>query len=253
MMKLSAVIIAKNAENLIIDCIESVAFAEEIIVIDDSSEDRTADVAKMKGAKVIQSREKSFAEKRNVGLHHANGEWIFYLDTDERVSRELQKSIQEVINSQETKAAYKIQRQNFYLGDHPWPKIEKLERLFQKAQLKEWYGDLHESPKVIGEIGILDGYLQHYTHRDLSSMLTKTIEWSDAEARLRFDAHHPKMTLWRFPRVMVTAFYDSYIGQQGYRAGTVGLIESMYQAFSIFVTYAKLWELQNNHGKSNNL
>lgn len=244
MMKLSAVIIAKNAENLIVDCIESIHFADEIIVLDDNSQDRTADVAKSQGAKVIQSHEKSFAEKRNVGMQHAKGEWIFYVDTDERVSKELQKSILAAINTTDAKAAYRVQRQNFYLGNNPWPKIEKLERLFKKSQLKGWYGELHESPKIDGTVGVLDGYLLHYTHRDLSSMLAKTIEWSDLEAKLRMDAHHPKMTLWRFPRVMITAFYDSYIGQQGYKAGTVGLIESMYQAFSIFVTYAKLWELQ---------
>ena len=140
--------------------------------------------------------------------------------------------------------AYKISRQNFYLGNHPWPKIEKLERLFEKSSLTEWYGTLHESPKVEGKIGDMDGLLLHYTHRDLSSMLAKTIIWSDAEARLRFDAHHPPMTWWRFPRVMLTAFWDSYIKQQGFKAGSMGLIESLYQAFSIFVTYAKLWELQ---------
>ena len=77
-------------------------------------------------------------------------------------------------------------------------------------------------------------------------MLNKTIEWSSAEAMLRYNAGHPQMTWWRFPRVMLTAFFDSYIKQQGFRAGAIGLIESIYQSFSIFITYAKLWELQRN-------
>lgn len=243
-MKLSAIIIAKNAETLIRGCINSVLFCDEILVLDDNSSDKTKEVAEKLGAKVIEERAKSFAEKRNNGLRHAKGEWVLYIDTDERVSEELKKNILQEIEK-ERYAAYKIQRQNFYLGNHPWPKIEQLERLFKRTQLKEWFGELHESPKVEGSVGELDGLLFHYTHRDLSSMLAKTIDWSDKEAKLRLAAQHPKMTWWRFPRVMITAFWESYITQQGYKAGTMGLIESMYQAFSIFVTYAKLWELQN--------
>lgn len=252
MKKITAIIIAKNAEDLIKECITSVTFCDEILVVDDNSTDKTREVAKKKGAKVIENTEKSFAEKRNLGLKHAKGEWVLYIDTDERVSKELAENIQQVINDQRLETidktvAYTVQRQNFYLGNHPWPKIEKLERLFRKENLQEWYGALHESPRVTGEIGALQGYLLHYTHRDLSSMLAKTLVWSDAEAKLRMDAHHPRMTLWRFPRVMVTAFWDSYITQQGWRAGTMGLIESIYQGFSIFVTYAKLWELQQRN------
>jgi (heptosyl)LPS beta-1,4-glucosyltransferase len=244
-MKLTAIIIAKNAEDLIGDCIASIKFCDEILVVDDSSTDNTKEIAKKLAARVIENTSKSFAEKRNLGLEHAKGEWVLYIDTDERVSKELKESIQlSIINDQSSIVAYTVQRQNFYLGNHPWPKIEKLERLFKKENLQEWYGALHESPRVTGAIGQLSGYLLHYTHRDLSSMLAKTLVWSDAEAKLRLDAHHPKMTLWRFPRVMITAFWDSYIGQQGWKAGTMGLIESIYQAFSIFVTYAKLWELQ---------
>ena len=251
MVRLSVIIIAKNAEGLIEDCIKSVAFADEIIVIDDGSTDETKEVAKKLGARIVEKITKSFAEKRNIGLKEAKGEWVLYIDTDERISSELKQTIVHAINSSEY-AAYKLQRQNYYLGNHSWPKIEQLERLFKRSNLNEWYGELHESPRVEGGIGILDGYLLHYTHRDLSSMLAKTIEWSDKEAKLRFDAHHPRMTLWRFPRVMITAFYDSYCKQQGYKVGTMGLIESMYQAFSMFVTYAKLWELQQKASMNKN-
>src|SRR5260221_6371556 len=185
-MKLSVVIIAKNAENLIVDCIDSVAFAEEIIVVDNNSTDRTVDVAKASGAKVIKSAENNFAQLRNLGLKKTTGQWILYIDSDERATPELVRSIQTVIVSNDDYSAYKIIRQNFYFGNHPWPKQEHLERLFQKKYLKEWYGQLHESPKIDGEIGQLDGLLLHYTHRGLTSMLEKTILWSQIEAELRF-------------------------------------------------------------------
>jgi len=112
--------------------------------------------------------------------------------------------------------------------------------------LKGWKGQLHESPIIEGSIGELDGYIFHFTHRDLESMLDKTIEWSSVEALLRYNSGHPQITWWRFPRVMITAFLNSYIKQQGFRAGAVGVVESMYQSFSMFITYAKLWELQHN-------
>lgn len=243
--KISAIIIAKDAENLIVDCIESVAFTDEVIVVDNHSTDRTREIARRLKAKVFETDTHDFAKQRNIGLKQAKGEWIFYLDTDERVTPELKNEIMRQVQSDTVYAAFRVTRQNFYFGDYPWPQLEHLERLFKKSKLKEWYGALHESPRVVGSIGDLSGLLLHYTHRDLTSMLDKTIQWSQTEAQLRYDAHHPKMTWWRFFRVLFTGFTDSYIKQKGYKAGTAGIIESIYQAFSMFITYARLWELQN--------
>ncbi len=245
MSKVSVIIITKNVEEIIADCMDSVSFADEIIVIDDMSTDRTVDIAKLKGAKVISHSFGSFAEKRNYGLQKAKYDWIFYIDADERVDNTLAEAIKlQTSLRKQAYTAFKVQRKNFYLGNHQWPVIEQMERLFHKNDLQQWVGALHETPKFNGEIGVLDGYLLHYTHRDLASMLQKTIVWSEVEAKLRYDAHHPKMTWWRFPRVMLGAFYNSYITQKGYTVGIAGLIESMYQSFSIFVTYARLWEMQ---------
>lgn len=244
-MKLSVIIITKNSESLIRDCLESVTFCDEIILVDNFSTDRSVEIAKEYKAKVINSDTHSFAERRNIGLKAAKGDWILYIDVDERVTKKLQESIEDVIkNVQSGFAGYRIKRKNFYLGNHKWPFVEKLERVFKKEKLQYWHGDLHESPVVNGEIGEFDGFLLHYTHRDLESMLDKTIEWSDIEAMLRYNAHHPTMTWWRFPRVMTSAFLDLYITQGGWKIGTAGFIESVYQAFSMFITYAKLWELQ---------
>ena len=246
MNKISAIVIAKNAESVLADCLDTLSFCDEVIVIDDESTDRTADLAKRMGAKVFSHNAESFAQKRNFGLTKAKGEWVLYLDTDERVSSELKGNIQEAIMQKKTSvAAYRLKRKNFYFGNHEWPYIEKLERLFKKDLLKEWSGKVHETPVIDGEIGDLEGFVLHYTHRDLSSMVEKTVEWSKIEAELRFKQHHPPMSWWRFFRVMFTGFYTSYIVQKGYKAGTAGLVESIYQAFSMFITYARLWEMQN--------
>lgn len=243
---ISAIIIAKNEENMIADCLDSVSFCDEIIVVDNGSEDKTADIAKRFGAKVFLQKSDSFSDLRNYGLRKAKNNWILYVDADERVTDELRLNIQFQISNSKypMPTVYKIKRKNFYLGDNEWPYLEWMERLFRKGSLKGWKGDLHETPLIEGKIEELDGFLLHYTHRDLASMLKKTIEWSKIEAELRFKAGHPKMTWWRFLRVMLTTFFDYYCRQGGWKLGTAGLIESMYQSFSMFITYARLWEMQ---------
>lgn len=243
-MKLTGIVITKNEEKTIEDCLKSLSFCDEIIVVDSNSQDKTEEIAKKNGAKVYSENFKDFSESRNFGLEKAEGDWILYVDADERVSQELADDIKSKIKSPEFKV-YKVIRKNYYFGNNAWPYLEKLERLFLKKDFKGWTGKLHESPVYDSKTGILNGFLLHYTHRDLFAMVEKTNKWSDTEALLRFNSNHPKMTWWRFPRVMLTAFFDSYIKQGGWKAGAVGVIESMYQSFSIFITYAKLWELQN--------
>jgi glycosyltransferase involved in cell wall biosynthesis len=246
MSKISGIIIAKNEAKMIGDALDSLSFCDEIIVIDNDSVDKTREVAESHGAKVYELNSRDFSELREFGLRHAQGDWVLYLDADERVDEILKESIQKAISENLEYSAYFLKRKNYYFGKHEWPKIEKMERLFNKESLKGWKGKLHESPIFEGGAGQLDGFILHFTHRDLESMLNKTIDWSSAEALLRYNAGHPKMTWWRFPRVMTTAFLNSYIKQKGYKAGVVGVVESMYQAFSAFIAYAKLWELQNS-------
>ena len=259
-MKLSVIIIAKNAEDHIVDAIESVKeVADEVIVVDNDSTDRTREIAEYLKAKVYTLEGLNFAKLRNLGLEKARGDWVIYIDTDERVTSELISNIKyfgrlsagQISNINNEIAAFKVKRKNFYFGNHEWPYIEKLERLFKRSVLNGWRGELHESPEFTGRVAQIEGFLLHYTHRNLSSMLQKTIEWSKIEAELRLKSGHSKMTWWRFFRVMLTAFFDSYVRQEGWRAGTIGIMESMYQAFSMFITYARLWEMQNVKDQNN--
>ncbi len=241
--KISGIIIAKNEEDLIADAIDSLNFCDEVIVIDNNSSDRTSEVSQRLGASVFSKDTDDFSKLREFGLEKAEGEWIFYLDADERAVKRLGEEIKYRITLPDF-VAYRVPRKNYYLGKNEWPKVEYLERLFKNDALKGWSGKLHESPQVEGKIGKLENPIIHFTHRDLSSMLNKTIVWSDIEAKTRFEMKHPKMSLWRFPRVMVPTFFNYYFKQGGYKLGTAGLIESIFQAYSTFITYAKLWELQ---------
>lgn len=241
---ISVIIITKNEEDVIEECILSVkAVADEIIVIDDST-DNTPEIAKNLGANVIKNSFKNFSDQRNKGLEIVKNEWIFYIDSDERATPEFLRELREKIKKDNGNiAAFFVKRKTFYFGKD-WGLTDKVERVFKRDKLIEWQGVVHETPKFTGETGIIDESILHYTHRNLSQMLDKTDKWSVYEAKLRFNANHPKMNGWRFIRVIATGFFKSYLKEKGYRNGTAGLVEGMYQAFSMFITYSKLWEMQ---------
>lgn len=244
---ITVIIIALNEEEVLKECLDCVSgFATKILVVDSGSTDNTVVIAKKHGAKVIEHTFEDFASQRNFALKHTDTDWILYLDADEKLTPEFKKEVGSVIesyNEQSDIAGFFIKRKTFYFGKD-WGITDQVQRLFYRKKIKDWYGKVHETPKVDGELGVISSPILHNTHRNLSQMIEKTNKWSDIEARLRFDAHHPKMSWWRFPRVMIPAFFRSYMKEKGYRNGTAGVIESIYQAYSMFITYAKLWELQ---------
>ena len=255
-MKLSVIVIAKNEEQMIRDCLASIKWADEIILVDSGSTDKTMEIAKKYSARIISlpTEKLEFARWRNVGLREAKGEWILYLDADERVTPELRKEIKESIKYQVSSikyfTAYEIPRQNFYLGKEmhyggAWPDYVK--RLFFKEKLRYWERELHENPVFDGEMGRLKNPIVHITHRDLSLMVEKTREWSKIEAELLYKTGHPPVTWWRILRIMLSEFWLRGVKLQGWRDGTVGWIEIIFQMFSRFVTYGRLWELQQKH------
>src|SRR5690348_10845015 len=105
-MKISAIILTKNAEEMIGDCIDSVKFCDEVIIVDDGSTDRTLEIAKILDVKVFSLISRNFAERRDFGAKKAQGKWLLYIDSDERVSPELKKSILDAIDGKSDFAAY---------------------------------------------------------------------------------------------------------------------------------------------------
>lgn len=243
MNKLSAIVIARNEAKNIEACLASLAFADEKVVIDGGSSDATPALARKMSAKVFLNEFIDFASQRNFAMTKAVGDWLLFVDADERVSGVLAAEIRQVLKKPRF-VAYRLPRKNFYFQEFPWPKLERLERLFAKKALRGWFGKVHESPLVEGTIGDLNNPLLHYTHTDFTSMLEKTNQWSEMEAETIFHSGHPRLSWWRFLRIMLTKFAASYFGQGGWRLGTAGFVESFYQAYSYFVIYAKVWEKQ---------
>lgn len=256
-LNLTVCVIAKNEQDKIADCIDSVKIADEVLVVDTGSTDLTRDISERMGARVIKYSKGSYDSWRNKGLVEAYGKWILYIDADERVTPKLEKEILELINSQQSTVnclyAYAIPRKNIIFGKEfkyggEYPDYQK--RLFCKTRLNKWKGKVHEYPIFDGDLGYLKGHLTHIKHNSISEMITKTNKWSEIEAKLMFEANHPKMTILKFATASFREFWDRFIKNRGYKDGMEGVIYSFYQIFSRFVSYAKLWEMQEKPIKS---
>jgi glycosyltransferase involved in cell wall biosynthesis len=244
-MHFSCIVLAKNEEDVIEKCLKSFQplASYEIILINDGSTDNTLNIAEKYHAKIFDFKIDDFSQARNFAADKTKGIWLVYVDADEQMSPQLALELNYLIDQNSEWSAFEVGRENYYLGKR-WPVKEKMVRVIKKNALVSWSGKVHESVKVKGKIGQLENSLIHDTHRNLSEMIANTLKWSKIEADLRYEKNHPSVVWWRFPRVMLPAFLDSYIKQGGWKLGTIGMIESLYQAFSIFVTYARLWELQ---------
>lgn len=224
-------------KDLLKRCLSSLSWADEIVKVETRG---------FKGG---------FADWRNEGARRAKGSWLLYVDSDEIVTQELKKTIAQVITSDEF-AGYAIPRRNFVFGKQMhhcglWP--DYVLRLIKKDKLKGWRGNLHEQPEIEGEILHLKTPLVHLKHENLSEMVEKTNRWSEIEAKLMFEAGHPRMNIWRFFSASLREFWLRMIVQTAFLDGTEGTIYGMYQVFSRLISYAKLWEMQLKQNESRNL
>ena len=248
-MKISAVIITKNEEKMITGCLRTLSWADEIVIVDTGSTDKTNAIAKKYKARIVNyDGPASYAQWRNKGLKEAKGEWILYVDADERVTPSLRQEIINLVSQQHSVyVASAIPRRNFIFGKEfkhggQWPDYQK--RFFKKSNLMKWIGKVHEEPDFKGKLGYIKNPMLHIKHETLTEMVEKTNDWSEVEGKLMFEAHHPPMTIVRFGSVALREFWLRMIKQMAFLDGGEGIIYAMYQVFSRFISYAKLWELQ---------
>ena len=244
MVKLSAIIISKDEEDVIETALKSLKFADEVIVADSGSTDNTLKIAKKYANKIVKTTGNSFGQWRNQAMQAAKGNWILYLDSDERIPPKLAREIVATIN-EPIHDAYTIPRYEVLLGKHlsHWPDPHVL-RLMKKSSLVKWKGTLHEQPEIKGTVGKLREQMIHLTHRDFTAMIAKTSKWSIKEAILLKKAGHPKMVGWRFFRIIFTELFQRLIKQGLWKDGTEGVLEAIFLSFSRFFTYVRLWEMQ---------
>lgn len=243
---LSVIIITKNEESRLRACLESVKWANEIIVVDQGSTDRTVEIAKSFNAKVFESDSTDFSVRRNLGAEKASGDWLLYIDADERVSAGLKSELFDIFEDSKY-AAYAISRQNIIWGEKKnygpfWP--DWVIRLLHKPHFKLWVGKVHEYAQFEGELGYAKNSFIHLTHRSVEQVIMKNLEWSKIDAKLRLDAGHPPMSGWRFLRVFLTETWNQGFVRKGFFNGSVGVIDSLMQTFFLLTSYVRLWEIQ---------
>lgn len=246
---ITAIIIAKNEEEFIGNAIKSLKLlTNNIILLDDSSSDSTVKIASALNAQVIKlEKNLNFSQKRNSILKELKTEWIFYLDADERITKDLAEEIKSTIASKNPSSAYWVNRKNYILGKELNSKTwypDAQPRLFSLKKFKGWTGHIHEGVNFEGEKSNLKSNLVHLTHRSVSAMISKTNSWSEIEAENLFALNHPKITSARLFKLFFTQFFKKYISDENYKNGIRGVIEAFMQVFSVMITYFKLWERQ---------
>jgi glycosyltransferase involved in cell wall biosynthesis len=257
--QLSVVIIAGNEAAMISDCLKSASFASQVILVAANSTDDTVKIAKsirpdLIVTKTFDTYNKNFSKWRNLGSALATNPHLFHLDADERFTPELRIEISKLILKPQVSTHFAVPRANYFLGvrvKHGGSYPDYVIRLFLKSAFHGHTGFLHEQPQVDGSLGYLYNPLIHFTHRQLSSMVTKTISWTDMEATKIFKSGHPPVVWWRFIRMMLTKLWERLIVGGFWRDGTVGFVSSIFEAFDTFIIYARLYELQHTSTHEN--
>lgn len=245
---ISVIILTKNEESRIKVCLESIKWADEIIVIDSGSSDGTLEIAKKYTSKIISTADDDFSIRRNKGMEEASGEWVIYVDSDERMLYPLKTEIESLIKNTD-KSAFAISRKNIIFGkrvDYGVYKKDWMIKLFRKSDFETWVGRVHEYAKFKGKLGYTKNSLLHLTHRDLDQIVLKSLVWSRIDAKLRLESGHPKMSGWRFLRILFSELFNQGILRKGFFGGTIGIMDSLLQTFSMLITYIRLWEMQQS-------
>jgi glycosyltransferase involved in cell wall biosynthesis len=250
-VRLSVAIITKNEEDRLPQTLEAIKdLADEIVVVDSGSNDKTLEVAKRYGAKVFVEDWKGYGEQKNSALQKTKGEWVLFLDADEVVSEELKQLIREKINNP-TAEGYYLKRRIVYLGKeikHIWNNDWVL-RLVKRSANPRWAGDIHEKLLLEGKTEYLKGgVLYHYTYRNLYEQLRKMLLY----AKLSAEDYYKKGKKPSKVKIVSAPFWNFvkfFFLKRGFLEGFRGFLIAFSYAFYSFAKYALLWDMCRNSEK----
>lgn len=249
--KISCIIIVKNEERNINACLDSLAWADEIIVVDSGSADRTREIC-ARYPKVVFSDHpwEGFGPQKNRALGLATSQWVFSIDADERVTPELAEEIIKTI-AKPSHDAYLVKRKNIYCGTWVrrsgwWP--DEVVRLFRRG--KAMFNDrlVHESLEFKGRPGTLENPLEHHSYSGAGDFISRVDRYSTLGARMLKERGKKAGTISVLART-VMAFLRSYIFKKGFLDGRAGLLIAFSTAEVTFYKYMKLSEMNRQAGK----
>ncbi|HLZ34499.1 MAG TPA: glycosyltransferase family 2 protein [Nitrospira sp.] len=257
MPTVSCLVITKNEEANIQDCLASVAWATECIVVDAESTDSTAELVRAGGAKLFVRPWPGFGAQKNFGMEQALSEWILVVDADERVPEALRAEIQSCIErwKRGDPVAYEIPRKNYFYGKwvrHAGVYPDYQIRLFRKGCAK--YNDvpIHENLIVQGTVGRMVSPFEHQTERRIQDHFRKFGLYTTLAAQEKAKTVRAVRSSDLLFRPLVV-FLKTYLLKQGFRDGVPGLIVCVFASMYTFVKYAKLWDMTRQSMASRDL
>jgi glycosyltransferase involved in cell wall biosynthesis len=246
---LSVAIITKNEEGNIHRTLESVRWADEVIVVDSGSTDRTCEIARELGAKVFIEEWKGFAAQKNSAIEKCSGDWILSLDADEEVTPELAQNIRFELN-EKPQAAYWIQRRNLFLGRwmkrggfYPDPKLRFFAKKTGRFPDRAVHEDMELRPGVKAE-RTLQGDLMHHAYPTLSSYIEHMNSYSSLGAEMAVAKGQGRFSILNIVVRPLATFIYNYIFRLGFLDGREGLLLHLYHSVYVSWKYAKAWEKQ---------
>ena len=251
---ITAVLIVKNEEEKIRNCLESIKWVDEIVVVDGMSTDKTVDICNEYGAKVIQHEfEGDFGLERNIGIDNSSGDWIVQLDADEIVTEAFKKKVMEVLSCPTEFVAYKFRRKNFFLGrPMKYGGWYHYSLHFFKKGFARYKGRVHHELIVNGKIGTLEEEIEHYPFKDIETFIARHNRYTTYEAIEMYeqkgsmlDKKLRKKLIFRPLKI----FRKLYIKKKGFLEGMHGFIFAVLFSWVDFSRWAKYWEICKNDEK----
>ena len=250
MQKLSVTIICKNEARNIRPCLESVKWADEIIVVDSGSQDETLEIAREYTNCIYQTDWPGFGVQKNRAIEYATHDWILSIDADERISEELKANIQKILSEQPDQySAYSVKRRSSYCGKYlkygSWKKDYCI-RLFRKGKAHFKEVPVHENLIVQGPTSVIPGLMIHESFRTLDEVIDKMNHYSSLTSSERFDKGQ-KSSLGKALRHAIWNFFYGYIFRLGFLDGREGFMLAVSNSEGTFYRYVKLMYL--NEGR----
>jgi glycosyltransferase involved in cell wall biosynthesis len=243
---ISVIVLTLNEERNIADCLDGVRWADQIIVVDSGSADRTVEIAGTYTPNIQTVKWRGYGAARNAGLAKAEGDWILWLDADERVPLELAKEIRGILaGASAGHAGYQVARRAYFCGKwirHCGWYPSRVTRLFRRAKGRFSETNVHEQLLLEGAVGVLRNDLLHFTDPDLAHYFMKFNAYTTLAARDMRDAGRK----FRLVDVLLRPafqFFKMYLFRLGFLDGLHGFILCIASSAYVFTKYAKLWEL----------
>lgn len=245
MNKISVTVITKNEEKNISDCLNSVKWADEIIVVDSESTDKTLEIAKQFTEKIFIRKWEGYVPQKRYAISLASNEWVLSLDADERITTELKEEITNLDPGEFN--GFKIRRKNFLMNKEitscGWEKDFQL-RLMKKSKADLSDRLVHEKFIVEGKTGALKNPMLHYTFSSFTEYFSKINHYTSLKSQELYQKKK-HVNGWIIFSHTVSAFFTFFFIRGGFKDGVYGLIISLLHSVSTMMNYIKLWELQN--------